>query len=224
LKQLLKEPPETLRTFSGYPFKMRMFSIDSSHPLTLASASPRRKQLLAQVNIPYRVVVSRIDESIEFKNPKNLCLELAVQKAVEVAARIETAWVLGADTIVAVDGHVLGKPENSEDARNMLARLAGNDHRVITGFAVIDPSGATAHAESVTTVVRFKPLKPDEISRYIKTTEPFGKAGAYAIQGIGAFMVESISGSYTNVVGLPVCAVIKALSKCGALRSFPFNS
>jgi len=103
----------------------------------------------------------------------------------------------------------------------MLSLLSGKDHHVITGFCVLDPEGMIAHAESVTTIVRFKPLSEQEIAGYIKTREPFGKAGAYAIQGVGAFMVESISGSYTNVVGLPMCALIKALVQCGALKCFP---
>jgi septum formation protein len=103
----------------------------------------------------------------------------------------------------------------------MLSLLSGKDHQVITGFCVLNPAGEIAHSESVTTAVRFKPISEEEIAGYIRTREPFGKAGAYAIQGVGAFMVESISGSYTNVVGLPMCALIKALIQCGALKSFP---
>ena len=140
-----------------------------------------------------------------------------------MSSREKDSWILGADTIVVIGERVLGKPENHGDAREMLSLLSGREHRVITGFGVLDPSGKPVHAESVSTQVRFKPLSEEEVSGYIKTGEPFGKAGAYAIQGVGSFMVESICGSYTNVVGLPVCELIKALLKYGALRCFPFK-
>ena len=103
----------------------------------------------------------------------------------------------------------------------MLLLLNGKEHRVITGFCVLDPSATVAHSEAVTTLVRFKPLSEQEIEGYIRTGEPFGKAGSYAIQGVGSFMVEAINGSYTNVVGLPLCAVIKALVSAGGLECFP---
>ncbi len=106
----------------------------------------------------------------------------------------------------------------------MLRLLRGVEHSVVTGFCILDPSGKIAHSEAVSTLVRFKRLRQEEIDAYISTGEPFGKAGSYAIQGVGAFMVESISGSYTNVVGLPVCAVIKALISTGALKAFPLPS
>jgi len=195
--------------------------IDEKHPLTLASASPRRKRLLARMNLPNRVVVSRVVEEGSSEGPEDFCRNLAALKAKEVGSRVKGSWILGADTIVVIGGRVLGKPESPEDAQRMLSLLSGRDHRVITGFALLDPAGVMAHLEFVTTVVRFKPLNEEEISGYIRTGEPFGKAGAYAIQGMGSFMVESISGSYTNVVGLPVCAVIKSLVQCGALLSFP---
>ena len=202
---------------------MAIFPIDEKHPLTLASGSPRRKQLLAQVCVPFRVVVSRIFEESGSENPEDFCQNLALLKAEEVASREKDSWILGADTVVVIGERVLGKPENQNDAREMLYLLSGKEHRVITGFGVLDPSGKPVHAESVTTRVRFKPLSEGELSGYVKTGEPFGKAGAYAIQGVGSFMVEYISGSYTNVVGLPVCSLIKALLKCGALRCFPFK-
>jgi len=173
------------------------------------------------MDLPYRVVVSRIHEESSAENPEDFCRNLAVLKAKDVGSRETGSWILGADTIVVIGGRVLGKPENQEDAQRMLSLLGGKEHRVITGFCVLDHAGMMAHCESVTTVVRFKRLDEEEISGYIRTREPFGKAGAYAIQGVGAFMVESISGSYTNVVGLPMCALIKALMRCGALQSFP---
>ena len=200
---------------------MNIPPVDENHPLVLASASPRRKRLLAQMGLPYRVVVSRIHEESRAEIPEDFCRNLAVLKAKEVGSRETGSWILGADTIVVVGGRVLGKPENQEDAKRMLSLLNGKDHQVITGFCVLNPTGMVAHSESVTTAVRFKSLSEEEIAGYIWTQEPFGKAGAYAIQGVGAFLVESISGSYTNVVGLPMCALIKALVLCGALKSFP---
>ena len=198
-----------------------MMPIDEKHPLVLASASPRRTRLLSQMGIPHRVVVSRVDENGRVESPEAFCRNLAYLKAKNVGSREEVSWILGADTIVVIGSKVLGKPVNHEDAQRMLSLLSGKDHQVITGFCVLNPAGVIAHSESVTTTVRFKPLSEEEIAGYIGTREPFGKAGAYAIQGVGAFMVESISGSYTNVVGLPMCALIKALTQCGALKSFP---
>jgi septum formation protein len=106
----------------------------------------------------------------------------------------------------------------------MLLRLSGREHRVLTGFCLVDPSGQTAHSEAVVTRVKMKKLTEEEVRRYVASGEPYGKAGSYAIQGLGAFMVKSISGSYTNVVGLPVCALVKALLVTGALKVFPLNA
>ncbi len=195
--------------------------IHETYPLILASASPRRKQLIDQMGIPNRVAPSRVREEDAQEHPEELCRHLALLKAKEVFLREKAGWVLGADTIVVVMDQVLGKPESPEDAERMLCLLSGKVHQVMTGFCIFDPSGSVAHSESVSTAVYFKPLNEQEVAGYIRTGEPFGKAGAYAIQGVGAFMVESISGSYTNVVGLPMCAVIKALVRCGALKSFP---
>ncbi len=176
---------------------------------------------MTQMGLLYRVVVSRVREEDNGESPENLCRNLAVLKAREVHGREKPSWILGADTIVVVAGRVLGKPESHEDAQGMLSLLSGKAHEVITGFCLLNPSGGIAHSESVITEVRFKFLTEEEITGYIRTGEPFGKAGAYAIQGVGAFMVESISGSYTNVVGLPMCALVKALVGCGALSVFP---
>ena len=195
--------------------------IHETFPLILASASPRRKQLIDQMGIPNRVAPSRVREDDTLQHPEQLCRHLALLKAKEVSHREKVGWVLGADTIVVVMDRVLGKPESPGDAKRMLSLLSGKAHRVMTGFCIFDPSGRVAHSECVSTEVCFKPLDEREVAGYIRTGEPFGKAGAYAIQGVGAFMVEAISGSYTNVVGLPMCALIKALLRCGALKSFP---
>ena len=177
--------------------------------------------MLARMNLPHRVVVSRVQEEGDDASPEDYCRNLALLKAEAVAAREKGSWILGADTIVVIENRVLGKPENEEDAEGMLSLLSGQEHRVITGFGILDPWGRAVHSECVITAVRFKTLHEAEVSGYIRTREPFGKAGAYAIQGVGAFMVESISGSYTNVVGLPMCALIKGLVQCGALETFP---
>jgi len=214
---------------------MRRAFIDKNNPLILASASPRRKSLLAQVGLPFRSVKSHVAENGHFGNPAQAACHLAEKKASEVSSKSVGFWVLGADTIVVIDGTcsdipapgigntetILGKPGDEKEASQMLRLLSGKEHRVITGFCIINPSGKTVHLEAVITRVHIKELTDQEIESYINTNEPFGKAGSYAIQGIGSFMVESISGSYTNVVGLPLYAVIKALVKVGALESFP---
>jgi septum formation protein len=195
--------------------------ISAQNPLILASASPRRKRLLAQAGIPFRSVTSRAREEGVQGEPEHISLVLAEKKAVHVCPETGASWILGADTLVTVDSRVLGKPEDGREAREMLLLLSGKEHRVITGFCILDPSEKPAHLEAVTTLVRFKTLSEQEIEGYIRTGEPFGKAGSYAIQGVGSFMVEAINGSYTNVVGLPLCAVIKALVSIGALERFP---
>jgi septum formation protein len=196
-------------------------SIGEQFPLILASGSPRRKRLLTQLGLPFRSVKSRVKEEETGIEPQEASCFLAEKKAAQVYSTEDPAWILGADTIVSAEKKMLGKPRGEDEARDMLSLLSGKEHQVITGFCVLDPSGARAHSEAVTTLVRFKKLTTREVESYIKTGEPFGKAGSYAIQGMGAFMVESISGSYTNVVGLPLCALIRALVEVGALKRYP---
>jgi septum formation protein len=185
------------------------------------SASPRRKRLLRQVGLPFRALTTRVDEDGERGRPETVVRKLAEKKARAAFKRTGNLWVLGADTEVVMGKKVLGKPLDRRDAEAMLISLSGREHRVITGFCILDPAGETAHAETVVTRVRMKTLTRSEILRYVETGEPFGKAGAYAIQGIGAFLVEGITGSYTNVVGLPLSALIRALTGAGALMTFP---
>lgn len=151
----------------------------------------------------------------------DLACQMATRKAESVQSTYKNRWILGADTLVALDKHVFGKPKDAHECHTMLLCLSGRTHRVITGFCVIDPGGKKVHLEAIMTKVKIKELSEFGIEGYIKTGEPFGKAGAYAIQGIGSFMIERINGSYTNVVGLPVCEVVRALIKCGALKGFP---
>ena len=179
---------------------------------------------MEQMGLPFHAVASDIAEDEALANPSTMAQGLAERKAEAVHRQLSAHWVLGADTVVVLGKAVLGKPQDAQDAQAMLLRLSGKSHRVITGFCILNPSGQKAHGEAVVTRVRVKRLSEREIRAYIATGEPLGKAGGYAIQGMGAFMVEGISGSYTNVVGLPVCALIKALLKIGALESFPFHT
>ncbi|MBN1850124.1 MAG: septum formation protein Maf [Deltaproteobacteria bacterium] len=195
--------------------------ITTENPLILASASPRRKRLLEQIRLPFVIMPSNADENHVDGGPSVIACHHAGKKARVIRSQVPSQWILGADTIVVLGDKILGKPKDHDDARSMLRFLSGKEHEVITGFCIIDPSGAIRHCESVSTLVRIKDLTEDEIIIYIETSEPFGKAGSYAIQGIGSFMVESISGDYSNVVGLPVCSVIKALLELGALDHFP---
>jgi len=199
-------------------------AISKDYPLILASASPRREALLRQIGIPFRQLVSDVEENEVKGSPARKARILSEKKALGVLKRVSNRWILGADTIVLIGNKILGKPSSRDEARSMLHLLSGERHRVITGFCILDPSGSLSHSESVATLVRVKPLSGQEIDAYIATGEPFGKAGGYAIQGVGSFIVESISGSYTNVVGLPVCALIKALQGIGAIMNFPFPS
>ena len=200
---------------------MKFSVINEQYPLILASASPRRKRLLTQMGLPFRPVTSNINEEGISGDPTQISRLLAEKKSLQVYSKNKDSWILGADTVVAIDHHMLGKPENSDKAEQMLDLLSGKEHKVITGFCILTPSGKVAHSEAVTTLVRFIELTGQQIEAYISTVEPYGKAGSYAIQGIGSFMVESISGSYSNVVGLPLCVLIKVLLTVGALRSFP---
>jgi len=203
---------------------MRHHPIDTNNPLVLASISPRRKAILQQIGIPFETAGSIIDESLhrEMKPADSAC-HIAKQKVESIEQTYRNRWILGADTIVVINKTIFGKPKNPEECQDMLSCLKGKTHEVITGFCIHDPGKKLVHREAVMTKVKIKELSNTEIEAYIKSGEPFGKAGAYAIQGIGSFMIEKINGSYTNVVGLPVFEVVNALVKCGGLRGFPLN-
>jgi nucleoside triphosphate pyrophosphatase len=196
--------------------------ISKDFPLVLASASPRRKQLLRQIGIPFRTITSRVNEDPLSRDPLVNARLLAEAKAHAVIEKCEDRWILGADTVVALGRTDLGKPSDEDEAFSMLRQLSGREHRVITGFCLVAPDSKRVYSEAVVTRVTFKALTQKEIVGYITTGEPFGKAGSYGIQGVGAFLVERISGSYTNVVGLPLCALVNALLATGALKEFPF--
>ncbi|HWI52285.1 MAG TPA: Maf family protein [Symbiobacteriaceae bacterium] len=182
--------------------------------IVLASASPRRQELLRQVGVSFRVIPSQVDEQVdEPMQPAALVEYLALAKARDVAAREAGALVLGSDTIVVVDGRVLGKPKDRADAIAMLQQLSGRSHQVMTGVALV-----TAERELVgheVTTVRFRTLAPGEIERYVDSGEPMDKAGAYGIQGRAAAMISAIEGDYFTVVGLPLCRTVSMLSQFG---------
>lgn len=184
----------------------------------LASASPRRYELLKQLGLEFDVIPSRVEEDrVQGESPQEHVIRLAEAKALEVGSRYSDRWVIAADTIVYVDGFILGKPEGREEALEMLRRLSGRDHWVLTGFSVQHLEKKKGDQEAVQTAVKVKTLTPVEMEWYVHTGEPFDKAGGYAIQGIGSFMIESIRGSYSNVVGLPLCELIQMLKQLGAL-------
>ena len=183
-------------------------------PLILASKSPRRRYLLEQAGLKFSVMPSNIDETkIPLSSPETYVRILSEAKADSVSQKYPDKWIIGADTIVLSNGKILGKPQSEDDARIMLEQLSGQTHQVLTGYAIVCKAKNRKFSATVKTDVLFKHLTDKEIQWYIQTKEPFGKAGSYAIQGIGSFLVKSICGSYTNVVGLPVCEVIEFLIK-----------
>ncbi len=193
------------------------------HPpiLILASASPRRQELLRSADISFEIIPSDVDEEWgEGETPEDYVVRLARLKAVKVGEKHKTRFVLAADTVVVIDGRILGKPRDRREAEGMLEMLSDREHRVITGYCLLQTYSGKSRQGRVVSRVRFKKLSPDEVRWYLDTGEPFDKAGAYAIQGKAAFMVKEVQGSYTNVVGLPLCEVVEALREMGAGRMF----
>jgi septum formation protein len=180
--------------------------------IILASQSPRRRYLLERAGLEFAVIPSRLDEaSVNAETADDYVRELAQAKAMDIARMHPDSWIIGADTVVVAEGRILGKPDSTAQARDMLRRLSGRMHQVLTGYCICRLTGNRLFSDVVRTDVLFKTLTDDEIEWYIRTGEPFDKAGAYAIQGIGTFLVKRINGSYTNVVGLPVCEVVEFL-------------
>jgi len=187
--------------------------------IILASGSPRRKDLMTRAGIDFKIHVADIDESKVDPGmaPEDYVCLLSKTKAQAVAPNYPDAWTIGADTIVAVGSTILGKPAGRKQAVTMLTQLSNREHSVVTAFTITRPEANDMVTRVVNTRVRFKALSNDEINWYADTGEPYDKAGGYGIQGIGAFLVKEISGSYTNVVGLPVCELIDALTSLGAI-------
>ncbi len=184
--------------------------------IILASSSPRRKELLQLIQLPFIVHPSEVDEHIEEPlAPDKMVEELALRKAMDIAKNYHEGIVIGADTIVVLDNEILGKPKNQADAYGMLSRLQGRAHEVYSGIAIIDAATLYKKVTHQKTKVFMKPLTEDEINYYIETKEPMDKAGSYGIQGIGAMIIEGIEGDYFNVVGLPVSLLAQELHHFG---------
>ena len=181
--------------------------------IILASKSPRRKQLLEQAEIPFEVITADTDESFPSDMPvEDVPVFIAKQKAVVVAKTHPQQTVLAADTIVTIDGEVIGKPQSRDDAFAILRRLSGRTHRVITGVAIV--SEGQVELFSDITEVSFYPLSDEQIAFYIDKFQPYDKAGAYAIQEwIGLTGIEKINGDFYNVMGLPISRVVRALAE-----------
>ncbi|EPR07606.1 Maf family protein [Ruminiclostridium papyrosolvens] len=183
--------------------------------IVLASLSPRRKDLLRQIKLPFEIIPSEIDENISelTGTPAQKAEQLAYQKARDVSNRVKKGLVLGADTIVVIDDEILGKPKGPEDAYDMLKKLSGREHEVITGVCLIDLDNKIELIQHETTIVQFIELDDEKIKAYIKSGEAFDKAGSYAAQGVGAIFVKGIKGCYSNVVGLPLTRLSEMLEK-----------
>jgi len=218
--------------------------------IILASASPRRKELLERLGFTVKVIPSAVDEvRNEDEAAENFVKRMARTKCLAVVDRLnqtmyptepggdpaarrypaaggsrtqETRWVIGADTVVVLGDRILGKPKDTAEAAEMLHRLGGSNHRVITGFCIHDLNKNKEGIQAVSTEVRFKRLTSSEIEKYIAVGESMDKAGAYAVQGVGAYLIDSIVGSYTNVVGLPLCQTVEMMEEMGAHDILPY--
>lgn len=182
----------------------------------LASGSPRRKELLEIMGLDFKVIVSQADEESVSKDlkPELYVQELALLKASATAKEVlrnKNAVIISADTIVTLDGEILGKPKDEDDAFDMLSRLSAREHEVYTGYCIMRISDGKAVCGKVKTKVKFKKLSEDKIRGYINSGEPMDKAGAYGIQGLGSLLIEKIDGDYFNVVGLPISALADTL-------------
>ena len=185
--------------------------------IILASASPRRKELLKLIGLTFEVIPSDVEENIENESfSPELIENLAAEKAADIAKKIiYPAIIIGSDTVVLIDNKVLGKPKDKKDAFNMLKMLSGNTHQVISAIAVIDTETGKVFKDSVVSDVTFKQLSDEEINAYIETGEPMDKAGAYAIQGFAGMFVKSINGCYSNIVGISVFKLAEMLKEFG---------
>ena len=183
--------------------------------LILASSSPRRFEILSALGIPFEVEAADVDETLRpGEEAARAAARLAEAKARAIAARHPDRWILGADTLVVLGQETLGKPRDAEDAGRMLRLLAGREHRVVTGVALLRED-APARVLLEESRVRMAPITAEEVSWYVETGEPMDKAGAYAVQGLGSRFIEEIRGSYTNVMGLPARAVYRLMREAG---------
>jgi septum formation protein len=200
--------------------------ISAETPLLLGSASPRRRDILSGLGLPIRVEPADIPEEVALgEQPLDYVSRIVTEKLNAVAARASAPFsaILVADTVVVIDGRVLGKPQDTADAARLLRLIVGRTHVVYTRYAisVADAPAVIRAAHTVATEVSLRAASEDEITRYAASGEGLDKAGAYAAQGLGAFLIERIVGSYSNVVGLPACEVVVDLRGLGLLAHFP---
>ena len=182
--------------------------------IILASASPRRKELLEKAGLKFEIVESRVDEHLDIKlEPHTFVKKLSLRKAKAVYENNKNAIIIAADTVVFHSGKILGKPKDKKDAKEMLELLSGQRHFVITGFTIIDTSLKKPITKSEETKVFMRKITPEEIEDYILTKEPYDKAGAYAIQGIAGKFIEKIEGDLNSAIGLPIASLLKELEK-----------
>lgn len=182
--------------------------------IILASASPRRKEILENTSVKFDVMASSIKElTIDGESPCQMVMRLAFEKGMDIASRQKSDLIISADTIVVIDNTVLGKPENEIEARKMITSLSGRTHQVITGISLINLDNNKKIIDYVISNVKFKNLSEEDINDYIRTKESLDKAGAYGIQGYGALLVDEIQGDYFNIVGLPISRLSDLLKK-----------
>jgi septum formation protein len=202
--------------------------IDAAHPLVLGSGSPRRREIVSALGLPFQVLAADIDEAVLPREPPLAYLErIAAEKLAGVRARlggVPHAAILVADTSVVIDGDVLGKPSDVDDAARLFSRIVGRVHSVYTRYALgLSDTAGVSVARTVETLVHVRAADPAEIRAYAATGEGLDKAGAYAAQGIGSFFIERVVGSYSNVVGLPACEVLSDLRQLGLVTALAFN-
>jgi septum formation protein len=185
-------------------------------PIVLASSSPRRRELLEKIGLKFIVDPVEVEEKLTLDHdPLRLAKSISLKKALTASRRHPDALIIAADTFGVIDGKILGKPVDEAQAVSMLEEMSGKCHRVITGFTIIDGVTGRTVSRAVQTMVYFRNLSSSEITGYVSTGESFDKAGAYAIQGLGALLVERIDGDYYNVIGLPISALAVELRKFG---------
>lgn len=189
--------------------------------IILASASPRRKEILGNTNLKFEVIKSDIDEVIlPEESPCQVVMRLAYEKSMDISYNNKNKLIIGADTIVCLDNIILGKPKDKLDAIEMIKKLSGRTHQVITGISLINLDANKKIIDYVVSNVKFKKLSHEDIMNYIQTNESLDKAGAYGIQGYGALLVEEIKGDYFNIVGLPISKLSDLLKKHFSINLF----
>jgi septum formation protein len=197
---------------------VNVLQVRDGDAIILASESVRRVDILRTLGIPFSIIPPDIDESRKPYEPaKEYVMRISYEKAFKVGNHFPDKWIIGADTIVVYKNKMLGKPKNEKEAFMMLKTLGGKWHKVITGFCVLNVSRKISYRDAVETRVFMKNMLDHEIMRYISTSEPLDKAGSYAVQGRAGYMVKEIKGSYTNIVGLPICEVAEVLLSLGVL-------